>query len=704
MTKITRGAAFLICAILGIAVLIGAVCNFAYSLYSSEPVEAAEISASRSAHGNPDNSSYKTVYWYIYVYVDDTYIQSCSVSYPTFNSDYTSNYGARASAYFDWSGSLTLTPKIGNVWRSTSSLTARLGSSLQQSSLSTARTAAYNASASGSSYTFTRSGNTFTYNTGWQEQGFRGSTTGTTYNVWVFKITTSSSNFYYEVKANTSGSGSGGSVSTSSINYTINASTESSITYTSSNSSYFTTITIDGIAVPIEGSAPSSFTSITPCQYKCYRNNNNKVVVVIKSLTKGFTITGTFATITATISSGSSSTATVATTTANGYPQWRYTFDAKTNYYINTLNVGGTAVNDIPLTDPGTFTSNGNCDFKCYRNNNQVIVIINVLKNNTNVTGTYATLWSVTSNKSSLTISEQDTTQTREHYFSSFSAQIVANFTNDQNFTMYIDGIKTTFKGSYCTGSVAVSNGTINYTYSKEGNSLTISLENITIGPHSVQLDYELGLEYNVNASIQSPGQGTVDVYIDDEGLYNILVTPVAGSYVYAMIFNDVSVVIDYYKAEVYGVAAAETVTYVAKDSTNIFLLKFDRIYGDTNVVFSLINSKPNYRIPPSSSGGSVGVSGTVVTAELGGEARMVGFDYNATDNESIHFVAVAYSGYNFAGWQVDGEILEGYNSVADIPYTLVKDKVVTAVFEPKETNSSANDNLNDPTHGADIL
>ena len=269
---------------------------------------------------------------------------------------------------------------------------------------------------------------------------------------------------------------------------------------------------------------------------------------------------------------------------------------------------------------------------------------------------------------------------------------------------MYIDGIKTTFKGSYCTGSVAVANGTINYSYAKEGNSLTISLENITIGPHAVQLDYELGLEYNVNASIQSPGRGTVDVYMDDDGLYNILVTPATGSYVHAMIFNDVSVVIDYYKAEVYGVAAAETVTYVAKDSTNVFLLKFDKIYGDTTVIFSLINSKPTYRIPPSSSGGSVGVSGTLVTAGLGGEARMVGFDYSATDNESIHFVAVAYSGYKFAGWSVDGQILEDYSSIADIPYDLVKDKVVTAVFEPKDTDSAHNGSLHDPNHSADIL
>ncbi len=704
MTKITRGSAFLLCAILGVALLIGAVCNFAYSPYSSEPVEAAETYARSSARGTPTNTSYRYVRLYVYVYYDNTYV-SCAVTAPTVSSE--------SSTYvnFEWAGSFTLTPGTGYSWRSTpSSLTLRAGTS------STSASDAYDRIGT-TNYTFSRtssSGNgyVYTYSSGFSNIYVNASTSTSNNYYYVFRITstdlTSTSTFYYNIRSNINGStasNSNGSANTSTNVY-MNSSTDTgTITFTSKANGYFNAISIDGNNVPIAASQPSSYTTLTNvCEYQCWRYSNTQVRVVVRNLKKTFIINGTLHVISPNVTGGSDSTATVATTTANGYPQWVYTFDAKTNYYINTLNVGGTAVNDIPHTDPGDFTTNANCQFKCYRNNNQVIVIINALYNNTNIVGTYATLWSVTSNKASLTISEGETTMTREHYFSAFPVQIVATFTNDQNFFMYLDGIKTTFKGSYCTGSVAISNGTVNYSYSKEGNGLTISLENMTIGPHSVQLDYELGLEYNVSASIQSPGRGTVDVYMDDDGLYNILVTPATGSYVHAMIFNDVSVVIDYYKAEVYGVAAAETVTYVAKDSTNVFLLKFDKIYGDTTVIFSLINSKPTYRIPPSSSGGSVGVSGTLVTAGLGGEARMVGFDYSATDNESIHFVAVAYSGYKFAGWSVDGQILEDYSSIADIPYDLVKDKVVTAVFEPKDTDSSTNSSLNDPTHGADIL
>lgn len=697
MTKITRGSAFLLCAILGVALLIGAVCNFAYSPYSEEPVEAATNSSSQSRLEYPTSDSYKWTQGYVYIYYSDVYIGSCSIAYKNFTASKSSSY-----VNYTWNGTLTLNLQGGVVWRSQpGSLACKYATSSSKASLSTARTEAYDTArgSSASSYTLSKQSNG-SYDGSNISFRCNASTTEYMYSVLVVVIDSSAvtSSMVYSVSAKISGGTTNASVS-------ISGSPTMTVTYTSKASGYFNVITIAGNPIDINASEPGTYTTITNyCNYKCWRSSNTQITVSLQNVARSFTVMGTVHNITPSVTGGSDSTATVATTTANGYPQWVYTYDAKTNYYINTLNVGGTAVNTIPESDPGDFTTNANCQFKCYRSNNQVIVIINALYNNTNIVGTYATLWSVASNKASLTISEGETTMTREHYFSDFPVQIVATFTNDQNFFMYLDGIKTTFKGSYCTGSVAISNGTVNYSYSKEGNSLTISLENMTVGPHSLQLDYELGLEYNVNASIQSPGQGTVDVYMDDDGLYNILVTPATGSYVHAMIFNDVSVVIDYYKAEVYGVAAAETVTYVAKDSTNVFLLKFDKIYGDTTVIFSLINSKPTYRIPPSSSGGSVGVSGTLVTAGLGGEARMVGFDYSATDNESIHFVAVAYSGYKFAGWSVEGQILEDYSSIADIPYDLVKDKVVTAVFEPKDTDSAHNGSLHDPNHGADIL
>ena len=89
-------------------------------------------------------------------------------------------------------------------------------------------------------------------------------------------------------------------------------------------------------------------------------------------------------------------------------------------------------------------------------------------------------------------------------------------------------------------------------------------------------------------------------------------------------------------------------------------------------------------------------VDGVVVTASTGGEARIVGFDSTtAQGTDTVTLIAVAYTGYTFSGWQVDGEMLidpntnANYLSSARISYSILKDKIVTAIFTPI-------DNLND--------
>ena len=76
------------------------------------------------------------------------------------------------------------------------------------------------------------------------------------------------------------------------------------------------------------------------------------------------------------------------------------------------------------------------------------------------------------------------------------------------------------------------------------------------------------------------------------------------------------------------------------------------------------------------------------------GEARITGYTtLNGIDY--VHFSAVAYTGYYFVGWQVDGEILidsttnQNYLASANIPYNLIQDKQVFAVFAliPNQNN-----------------
>ena len=89
-------------------------------------------------------------------------------------------------------------------------------------------------------------------------------------------------------------------------------------------------------------------------------------------------------------------------------------------------------------------------------------------------------------------------------------------------------------------------------------------------------------------------------------------------------------------------------------------------------------------------------ISETTAT-EVVGYAALNGY---STDNlTSVHLWATPSKGYKFEYWTVDGEILtiDGttpYTAVCDIPLSLVQGKIVVANFS-KIDNSSVNDNIN---------
>ena len=80
------------------------------------------------------------------------------------------------------------------------------------------------------------------------------------------------------------------------------------------------------------------------------------------------------------------------------------------------------------------------------------------------------------------------------------------------------------------------------------------------------------------------------------------------------------------------------------------------------------------------------------------GEARITG--YTTLDGiDYVHFSAVAYKGYYFVGWRVNGEILAGYTESANIPYSIVENKQVFAVFAPIN-DSNLNEDLDNGQAG----
>ena len=166
---------------------------------------------------------------------------------------------------------------------------------------------------------------------------------------------------------------------------------------------------------------------------------------------------------------------------------------------------------------------------------------------------------------------------------------------------------------------------------------------------------------------------------------------------VYKVTVDNVEIEIGYYMANIWKAGSACKITYYAKDSTNVFLIKFEEIYKPITLKISVGTLSQNLKDPVISSGGTQ-IENVAVYATVGGEARVNGFD---TEDETsvVHLSAIAFNGYTFMGWFAsDGTDLTAYNKLSvDIPYNLVQGKVITAKFQ--KTN---NTNVNEATDSGD--
>ena len=354
-----------------------------------------------------------------------------------------------------------------------------------------------------------------------------------------------------------------------------------------------------------------------------------------------------------------------------------------TNYYITQFTLNDTTFNysNIP-TSAGSFQSGNGFEYRVYRNENRSICYVQLQNVYTNVTIT------ATQASPTIDISIENNAVTINSFdratLDTTTATIYAqqNMAYTQRFRLpgqnWVD-ISTTASGDGFVGD-------IHYSYTTTNNVITLYFENLTAGE---VFEITFGGEEKPLAYSAVGGSATFSEFIDNEGYTNVVITPQAGYYVHSIIVDNVAFNVEYYRAEIMGAGNARIIGYTVKDTNNMLDLWLVGQYAKSTIVFNLVQGTPtDYKTP--STGGAV--TGTVVTATNGGEARIVGFDYdNTTDDENVTFIAVNYTGYAFSGWSVDGEILDSYGMSASIPYALVKDKIVTAVFTPI-SNNNAND------------
>lgn len=405
-------------------------------------------------------------------------------------------------------------------------------------------------------------------------------------------------------------------------------------------------------------------------------------------------------TMTATITSDSQDKASVSdimvSPSSTGDFEYTFIYTANEGYSISQVKINN-AIVAISEVQPEEFAYAVGCEYKCFRDQNQVYVIVTGLWEDVTIEASCDILFTT----NTLTTDLQVVSSTATSSGSTLDARIILQYNWTPNVRFRLDGGEwNQLVGSNGGGIL----GTSTYSFSRHEAKFYIIIEiyGLSQTTHSVEVDYYAGGGGGITPSVyNNSGYATFEQYVDDN-ITRVVVTPASNTYVTALYIDNVRFPVQYYRAEVFGAGMATAIQYIAHETNNTFVVLAQDVYRTMAIEFELSNSLPTLQEPPSS-GGTL-LTGTVATASAGGEVRMTGFSGDETENSTLHFVALAYSGYEFAGWQVDGEILEGYSAIADIPYSLVDGKIVTAVFEPKDSDSSTNSSLNDPNHGADIL
>jgi len=162
----------------------------------------------------------------------------------------------------------------------------------------------------------------------------------------------------------------------------------------------------------------------------------------------------------------------------------------------------------------------------------------------------------------------------------------------------------------------------------------------------------------------------------DDEIVY---ILPQDGMFIYsAYVTNDEvgAQQLTAYEDRIYKTKNCFAINYVQSSETNMVGFEFINITGAITLNITLADTRSELTV---ASGGTK-INGVAIIAQEGGEARVIGSETPA-DTDMIHLSAVPFNGYMFAGWVADGVDLGEYLMSANIPYSLIKNKIVTATF-----------------------
>ena len=244
----------------------------------------------------------------------------------------------------------------------------------------------------------------------------------------------------------------------------------------------------------------------------------------------------------------------------------------------------------------------------------------------------------------------------------------------------------------------------------KSGYSLDYWLVNgtkITANPYSFTVNEDttcVAYFRYYGASITSPNTTlNITSFRDANNFTNYFVTPVTTNlYIYSVqVGTNDAQILKSRSGNINYSGASSFIRYTVNEDNKEISFEIMNLKGDIDIKLTYVSE--NQDLPNTSGGASI--NGVVVNSGDGGQTLLNGYD-SEDENAVIHISAISYTGYSFAGWYVDDEILTFTNSSGqtvtadssklsiDIPLSAVKGKIITAKFT-KNTNSNINSETN---------
>ncbi len=371
-----------------------------------------------------------------------------------------------------------------------------------------------------------------------------------------------------------------------------------------------------------------------------------------------------------------------------------FTFTPNDGYYVSEIYINNQKV-DISEDIYAYKTDVTGLRYKCYHLADRVVVAINQPTVPTHIVG-HAAVDRVTVVTYDPTITLMTDSMYSWASDTEYYTYIIAKAEYSSDLCLFIDGTPVALVSDGFSDTVEIDGRPVRYQHTISNGYLIIVVRNLSIATHTISLEYNADAGANINARF-ADDTGTISV-IRDEDYKRIVVTPDNGRFVTSVNIGGVLVNIDYYEAKVYGASYATQIMYYASDATSTFILEIKDLSKSIEIVFNTSSIQNSLEVPPTTSGGSFGVTGTMATATTGGEVRMVGNDIaNGTDDDTVTLMAVAYSGYDFVGWVYtdnDDEIISTSTNLV-LSKVDANGKALKAVFVLENANSSTNGTLN---------